>query len=43
MYNDINKIGGVNMRKWPWLKIFWYLFLIFIAIREASDKADEVS
>lgn len=31
------------MRKWPWLKIIWYLILIFLAIRQASDDPEQVS
>lgn len=31
------------MRKWPWLKIIWYVILIIVAIRSASDEPERVS
>lgn len=29
------------MRRWPWLKILWYLLLIIMAIR-ASTKEENI-
>lgn len=31
------------MKKWPWLKIIWYVILIIVAIRSATDEPEEVS
>lgn len=37
------KIGGMNMRNWPWLKIIWYVILIVLAIKTSSDQAEKAS
>lgn len=31
------------MRKWPWLKIIWYVILIIVAIKKTSDEAEKIS
>lgn len=31
------------MRKWPWLKIIWYVILIIVAIKKTSDEDEKIS